>query len=107
MVEPLRTLLIEDDSADAELLEALVAERRARFLAEAGRVLSAVLDFDEIPSRAAKVAVPELGDYCTIDLISDSGTIRGVAAEGTDAAQARELTSFDLRHATEHHPVVR
>lgn len=67
--------------ADAkELIESL-AKARSAFLAEAGRRLSASLDFDQTLQTIADLAVPELAQWCAVDLVEPetAGAIRRAA----------------------------
>jgi signal transduction histidine kinase len=51
------------------------AERRARqasaFLAEAGQLLAASLDYQQTLRTVAEAAVPQLGDWCAVDVVRD------------------------------------
>ncbi|MCO5171222.1 MAG: ATP-binding protein [Planctomycetes bacterium] len=68
----------------------------ARFLAEAGRQLARSLDYDVTLRRVARLAVPDLADYCVVDLLEDGkGPPRLVAAAHVD--RAAEATVRDLR----------
>lgn len=58
--------------------EALEAQERAAFLAEATSILTSSFDYDTTLARFARVAVPFLGDYCIVDLL-DGGEIRRIA----------------------------
>ncbi len=73
--------------------EAELAETRAAFLAEASVVLSS-LDYEENLKKVAQLAVPRLGDWCSVDLVRPGQIIERVAVEHTDPrriAIAREL----------------
>jgi signal transduction histidine kinase len=82
--------------------ETRVAERRSRFLADATEILTRSLDWEEIPTRIAKLIVPTLGDNCVVDLVSGDGRLRRVA-EAADAPEQerllRELRAFPLHEA--------
>ena len=54
------------------------AERRARFLAEAGELLSASLEADQILRDLARLVVPAIADVCIVDARSADGTVRRV-----------------------------
>ena len=60
-------------------------ERRRRseeglsFLAEAGHILAATLDYDTTLSTLASLVVPRLADWFIVDLAEDDGTMRRVA----------------------------
>jgi len=49
------------------------ASRRAAFLAEASRLLSASLDVEPTLAAIARAAVPGLGDWCAVDVAVDPG----------------------------------
>lgn len=59
------------------------AEQRARFLADAGALLSTSLHPGEILSSLAKLCVPYMADVCIVDLIDASGCVTRVAAAST------------------------
>ena len=61
---PLAVNVIED------VTEAKDAELRQRFLAEATKVLSSSLDYDETLERVAWLAVPTFADWCAVDLVT-------------------------------------
>jgi PAS domain S-box-containing protein len=64
------------------------AERRSRqqveFLAEAGQVLSESLDVDATLERLAFMVVPQMGDWCLVELIEPGGDLRNVAVAHSD-----------------------
>lgn len=70
------------------------AELAQRILAEAGRVLASSLDYEQRLSRVAWLAVPELADWCSANLVETDGSIRYVTVAHADPAKvdlAREL----------------
>src|SRR3954469_2576238 len=79
------------------LLEAERAARlRADFLARAGELLDASLDFEETLVNVAKIAVPEIADWCAVSILAESGELREVPVAHADPATrelARELTA--------------
>ncbi len=69
------------------------SEERLRFLAEASSILSSSLDYQATLSRVAESAVPELADWCAVDIV-EQGAIQRVAMAHSDATRmelAREL----------------
>jgi PAS domain S-box-containing protein len=66
-------------AAQASRAEAQAAERRARFLAEAGRDLAGSLNYAETLQTVARLAVPFLADYCFFDVIEPGFGLRRVA----------------------------
>lgn len=51
-------------------------EHRALFLADISRKLSESLDYKETLSTIARLAMPELGAWCIVDVLDDSGRIQ-------------------------------
>ncbi|MDB4969762.1 MAG: histidine kinase [Myxococcales bacterium] len=71
--------------------------RRSRFLAEAGRMLSASLDTATLLNTIGRIVVPDLGEICCVDLIDDGGKIRRtIAGHGAaiDEQLARALEAY-------------
>jgi PAS domain S-box-containing protein len=67
---------------------------REAFLAEAGGVLGASLDYEAALRTVAQLAVPQVAEVCTVDLVGETGALEQVAAEYADpesAAAAAEL----------------
>ena len=77
-----------------DVTEAKEAELRQRFLAEAGAMLAASLDYQETLERVARLVVPQLADWCAVDVVDDRGGLRRVALVHVDpekVALGREL----------------
>lgn len=62
------------------------ASLRFKFLADASHALSSSLDYEITLRRVADLAVPELADWCAIDLL-EGETLRRVAVSHTDPAK--------------------
>jgi PAS domain S-box-containing protein len=69
------------------------AEERQRLLAEAGSVLAGSIDYEETVQRVAWLAVPELADWCMVDLVTDEGLER-VAVAHADPAHTELAAQF-------------
>lgn len=70
------------------------AERNLRFLAEASARLGSTLELEETLQRLAWLIVPRLADWCSVDLVGDSGRLRRMALahpEPRKRARACEL----------------
>lgn len=75
------------------LASAAAAGARLAFLAEASAELAASMDYERTLRRVAHLAVPKLGDWCSVTVVED-GAPHIVAVEHVDPAQvalAREL----------------
>jgi signal transduction histidine kinase/ActR/RegA family two-component response regulator len=76
--------------AEAARREAEEARSRLSFLSEASRVLGSSLDYETTLSNLAHLIVPELGDFCVVDLAEEGERIRRVAVADIDP-QREEL----------------
>ncbi|HZI16693.1 MAG TPA: PAS domain S-box protein [Myxococcus sp.] len=83
-------------------------EERLAFVSEASRLLSESLDYETTLSRAAKLAVPALCDWCMVDVVQDGGGFKRVEVACADPALeplARNAMRFPPSpHANPLHP---
>ena len=61
-----------------DITERKRAEEAAHYLSRASDVLSSSLDYEQTLADLARLVVPELADWCTVDVATDEG-IRAVA----------------------------
>jgi PAS domain S-box-containing protein len=70
------------------VLENITGVKRAQlaesFMAEASRVLASSLDYAETLRRIVRLAVPQLADWCAVDVIDEHGQLERVAAHHSD-----------------------
>jgi signal transduction histidine kinase/ActR/RegA family two-component response regulator len=83
----------ERSRAESARLQAEEMGRRASFLAEASRVLSASLDFEATLRSVARVAIPYLADYVLVDVLEPRGRLRRLAAAHPDPITEERLAS--------------
>jgi len=76
--------------AFVDISERAAAERSLRFLARATSVLSSTLDYEDTLRQLARVVVPELADWCAVDVIGDDGGIRRLTLANADRARERD-----------------
>ncbi|HET7480197.1 MAG TPA: PAS domain S-box protein [Rubrobacteraceae bacterium] len=74
-------LLVREQLARAE---AVAARRRLSLLAAAGPTLSASLDYEGTLQRVARLVVPELADWCLLDVIGEDGEVEQLACAHAD-----------------------
>lgn len=73
-------------------------ERRALFLADMSRRLFESLDFEETLDSVARLAMPELGAWCVVDILNDAGKIARIL-ETQQPDLVREVTDEMLPQA--------
>jgi signal transduction histidine kinase/PAS domain-containing protein len=71
-----------------------VTERRQaaesqRYLAEASAILGKSLEYEETLSALARLVIPELADWCRVDMLGDDGFLRVIAVTHTDPEKVK------------------
>jgi PAS domain S-box-containing protein len=73
------------------VLENITEVKRAQlaesFMAKVSSVLASSMDYEETLQRVARLAVPQLADWCAVDLLDERGEIRHVAVHHGDPAK--------------------
>ncbi|MBC8159806.1 MAG: PAS domain-containing protein, partial [Roseiflexaceae bacterium] len=73
------------------------AEQRQELLAEASRLLASSFDYEQTLDLVGKLIVPELADFCCVDLLTDDGEIKLVAVAHTQLEQIPHIRSLRQR----------
>jgi PAS domain S-box-containing protein len=74
------------------------AELHDQFLARASEILMSSLDYEETLRNVAWLAVPEIADWCAVELVDDRGSRQRVAVAHHDPAKlelAEEVRRFE------------
>ncbi len=83
------------EDATASTPESTAASRRvlerARFLAEASRLLAQSLDYEATLATVASLATPEFGAWCLVDVVESDGEPSGVEPGPTAGPTVRRL----------------
>lgn len=59
-------------------------EENLRFLAEANKVLGSSLDYRTTLATVARLGVPEIADWCAVDMLAENGAIERLAVAHVD-----------------------
>jgi PAS domain S-box-containing protein len=82
------------------VFENITAVKRAqlaeKFMAEASRVLASSMDYAETLQRVARLAVPQIADWCAVDILSERGEIERVAVHHRDPEKLELARRLDL-----------
>jgi PAS domain S-box-containing protein len=73
------------------------ADEAERFVLEAGNVLAEALHPEQMLDRLARLAVPRIADWCTIETLDDDGRLRLVALVHADPRHEHTLRDLRLR----------
>jgi PAS domain S-box-containing protein len=76
------------------------AERRASFLAEAHAVLSSSLDVELTLRNLAELSVPQIADWCAIDIVRVDGALERLTLVHVDAAKQHLAAEIERRYPT-------
>ena len=80
------------------------ARLRAAFLADASRLLASSLDYEATLASVARLAVPQLADLCTVDVVGEDDALRRLTTVADDPAAA---TGASAGPADDAHPMAR
>ncbi|MBI2393427.1 MAG: PAS domain-containing protein [Deltaproteobacteria bacterium] len=83
----------------ADITERRRGEDRLRFLAEASRLLSSSLEYERTLGTVARLVVPVLADWCTVDMLED-GQIRRIVVAHVDPAKVALAEELNRRMPT-------
>ncbi|MFN6537506.1 MAG: PAS domain S-box protein [Nostoc sp. EkiNYC01] len=64
------------------------AEERLRYIAQVSSVLSTSLDYEQTLEQIAKISVPQLADWCSVDIVNEDGSIRRLPIAYADPSKA-------------------
>src|SRR4051812_41718770 len=68
-----------------------------RILSDASAILATSLDYETTLATVANLAIPELGEWCTVELI-ENGQLRRIALAHSDPEMLRRAREFRDRH---------
>src|SRR5262249_38275537 len=69
-----------------------------RFLAEASSMLAESLEFEDRLTKVARLSIPVIGDWCTIDVVEEDGTVKRVAVAALDPAKEQLERELQQRY---------
>jgi signal transduction histidine kinase/ActR/RegA family two-component response regulator len=73
-------------------------ERRAAFLANASRILASSLDYETTLTGVARLAVPEVADWCVVDMVEGDHTLKRLAAAHVDPFKSALVMELHERY---------
>jgi PAS domain S-box-containing protein len=79
------------------------ARQQAAFLAEAGKVLSASLDYQGTLTAVAKLAVPTMADWCAVDIVGEGGVLDRLAVAHVDPEKVEFARRLHERYPADPH----
>ena len=94
---------VEESARLNQVLREDIAERRREaerreFLLDAGRQLTASLNYETTLRRLARLAVPRLSDWCAVDVVSTDGQLQRLAVEHVDPARVALARLLEERY---------
>jgi len=78
--------------------EAQVAEWRSNFLAAASSVLSSTLNYEATLAHVARLCVPDLADWCAVDIREEDGSIKRLAVTHVDPSKVEWAHELQKRY---------
>ncbi|HEY0323421.1 MAG TPA: PAS domain S-box protein [Pyrinomonadaceae bacterium] len=81
-----------------DITERRRADEAQRFLAEAGAVISSSLDYEATLASVARMAVPTLADWCTVDVYDEDRTLKRLAVTHIDPKKVEWAHELQQRY---------
>jgi PAS domain S-box-containing protein len=81
-----------------DITERKRAEITQRFLAEASSILASSLDYATTLANVAKLATPQIADWCAVDILDENETIRRVAVAHIDPDKVQWAYELQKRY---------
>jgi signal transduction histidine kinase/CHASE3 domain sensor protein len=76
--------------------------RAAELLSDASRVLSSTLDYEKTLEAVARLAVGDISDWCTVDLVDSDGAIKQVVVAHADEERVKWARELGKRYPTDY-----
>ncbi|MBN3869281.1 PAS domain S-box protein [Nostoc sp. JL33] len=80
-----------------DITERKQAEERLRYIAQISSLLSTSLDYEQTLQQIAKISVPQLADWCSVDILNEDGSIHRLPIAHADPSKtelARKLQKY-------------
>ncbi len=80
-----------------DITEHKQAEDRLRYIAEISSLFSTSLDYEQTLEQIAKMSVPQVADWCSVDILNEDGSIRRLPIAHADPSKgelARKLQEY-------------
>ncbi|MBD2435979.1 PAS domain S-box protein [Nostoc sp. FACHB-110] len=88
LVEPLKGLDGGVTCVGVNITERKQAEQQLQYIAEISSLLATSLDYEETLQQIAKISVPQLADWCTVDVFTEDNSICRIAIAHADPKKA-------------------
>ncbi|PYQ16670.1 MAG: two-component hybrid sensor and regulator [Acidobacteria bacterium] len=77
------------------------AEEASRFLAEASNVLASSLDYQTTLGAVARLAVPQIADWCAADVLGADGSLQRLAVVHADLGKVELARELERRYSVD------
>lgn len=81
-----------------DISERQAQEGRRQFLAEASSLLSSSLDYKLTLTSVARLAVPEIADWCAVDMVADTGLLERLSVAHVDSNKVEWAKAIAARY---------
>ncbi|WGV23197.1 PAS domain S-box protein [Halotia branconii] len=71
-----------------DITERKQAENTRRYIAQTSNILATSLDYEETLEQIAKISVPQLADWCLVEILNEDGSIRRLPIAHADPSKS-------------------
>jgi PAS domain S-box-containing protein len=95
---------LEVQSSGVDITQRKQMEHSLRFLAEASKSLSTLVDYRSTLQQIAQLAVPTFADWCAVDILNDQGSLERLAVAHVDPEKVQLAEDLYRRYGTDSDP---
>ncbi|MEX0744911.1 MAG: PAS domain S-box protein [Phycisphaeraceae bacterium] len=81
-----------------DITEAKRAEKAMTLLARAGRILASSLDYETTLRSIVRLSVPDLADWCQLDIVTPRGELQTLAGTHADPERTKMIQAMHKRY---------
>ena len=81
-----------------DITERKRTEKTQNFLVEVSSVLASSLDYEETLPSVARLAVPQIADWCAVDILNDDGTLQRAALAHMNQQKIKLVEELQRRY---------
>jgi PAS domain S-box-containing protein len=95
VLDPINGRVLYAVNVFENITEVKRAQLTESFMAEASRVLASSMDYAATLQRIARLAVPQIADWCAVDVLDEHGKLERVAVHHSDPGQLALAEQLD------------
>lgn len=89
IIRDIKGTALEVNGINIDITERKQIEKNLTYLAQASKILASSLDFNQTLKSIAELGVPEIADWCAVDMLTDQNEIKRLSVAHVDPKQVK------------------